>query len=325
MVCCAVIFRRLGPGDGGHCQRQLHSATGRIRPNLVRTSTYFAERLPGHTVLADHRGHRHLASQVLVDRGELVLGETPRSAQILSPPPSRVQPCPGPPADVVALLAGHVGSHAGQDVSHEGLWGVLIGVEEPGPLGFVAGQRPEPDSAALQYIDCPYRLDIALAEPVDSDHHQDVPLGELLVQDVPLAAGAVRRRALVRNVAIDKPGLNVGVDELAALDLGGAACVASLLVPAGADVAEGGHVPILPVSARVSQEATVSIFATGGIRAVFSHAGRVDLTLGLRYGLGDHRAGTNDPCWQKWKMLATPWPDGSCFRRTRHPGPGRFQ
>ena len=61
--------------------------------------------------------------------------------------------------------------------------------------------------------------------------------------------------------------VHAGLDELAPLDVGLAARVVRLLVPAGADVAVGGHEPILPFSARGSQEGTVSIFASGGKRA----------------------------------------------------------
>lgn len=43
-----------------------------------------------------------------------------------------------------------------------------------------------------------------------------------------------------------------------------------LPVPARADVAVGDHIPILPFSAKGSQESTVSISATGGKRAVFA-------------------------------------------------------
>ena len=55
--------------------------------------------------------------------------------------------------------------------------------------------------------------------------------------------------------------------KLAALDFGSAAGMSRLLVPAGADVAVGGYMPILPFFARESQEAGVSIFATGENRA----------------------------------------------------------
>ena len=70
-----------------------------------------------------------------------------------------------------------------------------------------------------------------------------------------------------RDVGIAPPGLNTGVGELAALDLGVAGRVAGLLVPAGADVAVGCHVSIIPFSARGSQEPTVSIPASGVKRA----------------------------------------------------------
>ena len=46
--------------------------------------------------------------------------------------------------------------------------------------------------------------------------------------------------------------------------------MAGFLVAAGADVAVGGHCPILPILARGAQEADVSIFASVGIRAFFA-------------------------------------------------------
>ena len=62
-------------------------------------------------------------------------------------------------------------------------------------------------------------------------------------------------------------GVHAGRDELAALDMGVTAGVAGFLVAAGAEVAVGGHIPILPFFARAPQERTVSIFASGENRA----------------------------------------------------------
>ena len=48
---------------------------------------------------------------------------------------------------------------------------------------------------ALQVVDRPHRLEVAPAKPVDGGHHQDVALGEQLVQEVPPGARAARLRA----------------------------------------------------------------------------------------------------------------------------------
>ena len=92
-----------------------------------------------------------------------------------------------------------------------------------------------------------------------------------MVQDVPLVAAVVVLGPRCRDVGVDPRGVHAGLDELAALDVGVAAGMARLLVPAGADVAVGGHWPILPFFARGSQEAGVSIFATGENRAFFAY------------------------------------------------------
>ena len=91
-----------------------------------------------------------------------------------------------------------------------------------------------------------------------------------MVQDVPLVAAVVVLGPRRRDVGVDPPVVHTGLDKLAALDMGVAAGVAGFLVPAGADVAVGGHIPILPFFARGSQERTVSIFATGENRAFFA-------------------------------------------------------
>ena len=62
-----------------------------------------------------------------------------RPAELLSLRPGGIEASPGPAADALALLAGHVGRHAGQDAAHEGIRGVQVGVQEPGPLAVVAG------------------------------------------------------------------------------------------------------------------------------------------------------------------------------------------
>ena len=100
-----------------------------------------------------------------------------------------------------------------------------------------------------------------------ASNHQHVAVSELLIQDVPLVAAVVVLGPRRRDVGVDLCGVHAGLDELAALDMGVAAGVAGLLVPAGADVAVGGHIRILPFFARVSQERNVSIFASGENRA----------------------------------------------------------
>ena len=181
--------------------------------------------------------------------------------------PGGVEAGPGAPADVLPLLAGHVGRHAGQDVAHEGLRRVGIGVQVLRPLDLAVGQGPQPDIAALQVVDRPHRLEVAPSQSVDGGNHQHVALGELLVQDVPLVPAVVVPRPRCRDVGLDHRVVHAGLDELAALDMGVAAGVARLLVPAGADVAVGGHISILPFFAMASQEGTVSIFASGENRA----------------------------------------------------------
>ena len=136
---------------------------------------------------------------------------------------------------------------------------VRIGVKKLDPLTSVVGQGPEPDAAALQVVDRPHRLEVAPPQAVDSGNHQHISQGELLVQDVPLVAAVLVLGAQCRDVGVDVGGVHVGLDELTALYLGGAAREARFLIPAGADVAVGGHESIIPFFARGSQEGTVSI------------------------------------------------------------------
>ena len=67
--------------------------------------------------------------------------------------------------------------------------------QELGPLAVLAEQRPEPDTAALQIVDRPHGLEVAPAEEFDSGDHQDVALGELLVQDLPGVAPEIATSA----------------------------------------------------------------------------------------------------------------------------------
>ena len=226
------------------CQRRLVGG-GRILPNLIGTVERPAERGTGHPVLPGHGGHGHIIIQVLADGGELLPGETPWPAQLLALRPGGAQPRPGSAADALALLAGHVGRHAAR----------MLPMKASGESGS------------------------ASKKPVHGGHHQDVALGEQLVQEMPLGAGTARRNARDRDVGIDPPGINAGVSELAALHLGVAAGLPGVLVPAGADVAVGGHVSIIPFSARGSQERVVSISATGGIRAIIVRLGRLSRQL----------------------------------------------
>ena len=71
---------------------------------------------------------------------------------------------------------------------------------------------------------------------------------------MPLLAAVLVLGPRRRDVGVDHRGVHAGLDELAALDVGVAARMACLLVPAGADVAVGGLIPILPFFARGSQE-----------------------------------------------------------------------
>ena len=136
-----------------------------------------------------------------------------------------------------------------------------------GPLDLAVGQGPQPDAAALQVVDRPHGLEVAPPQSVDGGHHQHVAQGELLVQDVPLVAAVVVLGPRHCDVGVDLRVFHAGLNELPALDVGVAAGMAGLLVPAGADVAVGGHIPILPFFARGSQEGNVSIFASGENRA----------------------------------------------------------
>ena len=95
-------------------------------------------------------------------------------------------------------------------------------------------------------------------------------MGELLVQDMPLVAAAVVLGPRCCDVGVDPGRVHASIDELAALDVGVAAGVARLLVPAGADISVGGRISILPFFARASQERTASIFASGENRAFFA-------------------------------------------------------
>ena len=92
-------------------------------------------------------------------------------------------------------------------------------------------------------------------------------MSELLVKKLPVVTGAARLRTGNSDIGIDSAGFSTDADELAVLDLWVAARVANLLVPVGADVTQGGHIPNLPFSARGSQEGPVSIFASGENRA----------------------------------------------------------
>ena len=58
---------------------------------------------------------------------------------------------------------------------------------------------------------------------------------------VPLVAAVVAPGPGYRDVGVYLRGVHAGLDELAALDVGVASGMAGLLVPAGADVAVGGH------------------------------------------------------------------------------------
>ena len=84
---------------------------------------------------------------------------------------------------------------------------------------------------------------------------------------MPLVAAVVVLDPRCRDVGVDPRGVHAGLGELPTLDVGVAAGMAKLLVPAGVDVAVGGHWPVLPFFARGSQEGTVSIFASGENRA----------------------------------------------------------
>lgn len=156
------------------------------------------------------------------------------------------------------------------------------------PSGGRRLEVPDPSVGQDSVVDRPHRLEVTTAEPVDGGHHQDVSSGEPLVQQVPLGTGTFRSGASDRDIGIGPPGLNAGVGELAALHPRVTAGVPGLLVPPGADVAVGCHMPILPFPARGSQEATVSISTTGVKRAflatrygstpVPSHSPPTDLT-----------------------------------------------
>ena len=65
------------------------------------------------------------------------------------------------------------------------------GVQVLRPLNFVAGERAQPDAAALQVVDRKHGLEVAPPQAVDGGHHQDVALGKQLVQDVLLVAVVV--------------------------------------------------------------------------------------------------------------------------------------
>ena len=70
-------------------------------------------------------------------------------------------PCPGPAADALALLAGHVGHLLARMLPVRASGESGTGVQELGPLVLVAGQGPEADAAALQAVDRTHRLQVA--------------------------------------------------------------------------------------------------------------------------------------------------------------------
>ena len=110
------------------------------------------------------------------------------------------------------------------------------------PLDLVVGQGPQPDAAALQVVDRPHRLEVAPAQAVDGGQHQDVALSELLVQDVPLVAAVVVLGPRRRDVGVDPaPWSTPASTSWRRWTWGSLPGVARLLVPAGADVAVGGH------------------------------------------------------------------------------------
>ena len=137
------------PHAGGHRRFRLAIRASHLVFGLERTPELsaflgmsgLAYHVPAYRRLRNpvvaNDGHQALArSVVLTQRSELFIGQTLRTTQLFPVGPCLFQTCPGRPPYGLALLAGHVGGHAGQQVSDEGLGRV----EVRGPLALVLRQ-----------------------------------------------------------------------------------------------------------------------------------------------------------------------------------------